>query len=169
MNTKNTNTTVAANKPHRTDLQSAGVEEITAALRELLADVFALFVKTKNFHWHMSGRHFRDFHLMLDDHADQLFAMVDPMAERARKLGGVTLRSIGDIARHQRIQDNSGPAVSAEGTLKELLLSNQELLKYLRATHETCDRHRDVATASLLENWIDETEQRSWFLYEITQ
>ena len=152
-----------------TDLAPAGAEEISAALRELLADVFALYVKTKNFHWHMNGRHFRDFHLMLDDQSDQLFAMIDPVAERTRKLGGMTLHSIADIAHNQRLQDNDEPLLSAEAMLKELFLNNQELTKYLRTTHEICDRHSDVATASLLENWIDETEQRSWFLYEIIE
>lgn len=115
----------------------------------------------------MSGRHFRDFHLMLDDQSDQLFAMIDPVAERTRKLGGTSLHSIGDIARNQRLPDNDVPDLAAEPMLKELLLNNQELTKYLRSTHEICDRHNDVATASLLENWIDETEQRTWFLYEI--
>jgi starvation-inducible DNA-binding protein len=149
------------------DLSSKGVEEISASLRELLADVFALYVKTKNFHWHMNGRHFRDFHLMLDDQSDQLFAMIDPVAERTRKLGGRSLHSIGDISRNQRLQDNDEPSLPAEAMLKQLLLDNQELTKYLRSTHEICDRHNDVATASLVEVWIDETERRTWFLYEI--
>jgi len=152
---------------HLSDLAPAGVEEISAALRELLADVFALYLKTKNFHWHMNGRHFRDYHLMLDAHGDQLFAMTDPIAERARKLGGITLRSIGDIARHQRLHDCDEPSLHADAMIKELLADNQELTKYLRATHEISDRHNDVATASLIENWIDETERRAWFLYEI--
>jgi starvation-inducible DNA-binding protein len=131
-----------------------------------LADVFALYVKTKNFHWHMSGPHFRDYHLMLDDQSDQLFAMVDPVAERIRKIGGIALHSIGDISRHQRLQDNDEPSLTAEAMLKELLSDNQALTRYLRGAHEVCDQHGDVATASLIENWIDETEQRSWFLYE---
>jgi starvation-inducible DNA-binding protein len=152
---------------HISDLAPAGTEEISNALRELLADVFALYVKTKNFHWHMNGRHFRDFHLMLDDQSDQIFAMIDPVAERTRKLGGRSLHSIGDISRNQRIQDNDQANLSAEAMLKQLLLDNQELTKYLSSTHEICDRHNDVATASLLENRIDETEQRTWFLYEI--
>jgi starvation-inducible DNA-binding protein len=151
------------------NLSSPGIEEISTALRGLLADVFALYVKTKNFHWHMSGRHFRDFHLMLDDQSDQLFAMIDPVAERTRKLGGRSLHSIGDISRNQRLQDNDEPHLAAEAMLKQLLLDNQELTGYLRSTHEICDRHNDVATASLLENWIDETEQRVWFLYEIVE
>jgi len=153
--------------PHLTDLAPTGAEEICPALRELLADVFALYVKTKNFHWHMTGRHFRDYHLLLDEHGEQLFAMTDPIAERARKLGGDALRSIGDIARHQRLHDSDERSLPAEGMIKELLQDNQELTKYLRSTHEICDRHNDVATASLIENWIDETERRSWFLYEI--
>jgi starvation-inducible DNA-binding protein len=154
---------------HLSDLAPAGIEEISAALRELLADVFALYVKTKNFHWHMTGPHFRDYHLLLDEHGDQLFEMTDPIAERGRKLGGTALRSIGDIARHQRIQDSDTPSLHAEAMLKELLQDNQELAKYLRSTHEICDRYNDVATASLLENWIDETERRAWFLFEIVK
>jgi starvation-inducible DNA-binding protein len=151
------------------DLSSKGVEELSASLRELLADVFALYVKTKNFHWHMTGPHFRDYHLLLDDHGDQIFAMTDDVAERIRKLGGVALRSIGDIARTQRLQDSDETSLSAEAMLKRLLSDNQELTKYLRATHEVCDKHNDVATASLIENWIDETERRSWFLYEMVK
>ena len=115
----------------------------------------------------MTGRHFRDYHLLLDEHGEQLFAMTDPIAERARKLGGDALRSIGDIVRHQRLHDSDERSLPAEGMIKELLQDNQELTKYLRSTHEICDRHNDVATASLIENWIDETERRSWFLYEI--
>lgn len=149
------------------DLTSIAVEEISTSLRELLADVFALYVKTKNFHWHMRGGHFRDYHLMLDDQSDQIFAMTDPVAERIRKLGGVALHSIGDIARHQRIADNDALGLDAREMLTNLLLSNQELTRYLRESHEVCDRHGDVATASLIENWIDETERRAWFLYEI--
>jgi starvation-inducible DNA-binding protein len=149
------------------DLTPAGVDQISSALRELLADVFVLYVKTKSFHWHISGRQFRDFHLMLDDQAEQLFAMIDPVAERARKLGGTTLRSIGDIAHHQRLQDDDTHGLSAEAMLRQLFLDNRELTQYLRSTHEICDRHNDVATASLVENWIDEAEQRVWFLYEI--
>jgi starvation-inducible DNA-binding protein len=151
------------------DLPPGGVEEISSALRELLADVFTLYVKTKNFHWHMNGSHFRDFHLLLDEHAARIFAMTDPIAERARKLGGAALRSIGDITRHQRLLDNDEPALSVATMLAELLLDNQELTAYMRAAHEICDRYNDTATASLLENWIDETEQRSWFLYEIVR
>jgi starvation-inducible DNA-binding protein len=146
-----------------------GVSEISEALRHLLADVFALYVKTKNFHWHMTGRHFRDYHLLLDEQGDQLFAMTDPMAERARKLGGTSLCSIGDIARHQRISDTDVSTLTADAMLSTLLSDNQELTRHLRESHEICDRHGDVATASLLENWIDETERRSWFLYEIVR
>jgi len=149
------------------DLSANGVEEISVSLRELLADVFALYVKTKNFHWHMTGPHFRDYHLLLDDHGDQIFAMTDDVAERIRKLGGVALRSIGDIARYQRLQDSDDASLTAEAMLGQLLADNQELSRYLRKTHAVCDQHNDVATASLIENWIDETERRSWFLYEI--
>ena len=150
-----------------TDLSRDGVEQITNELRQLLADVFALYVKTKNFHWHMTGPHFRDYHLLLDDHGDQIFAMTDDVAERIRKLGGVALRSIGDIARYQRLQDSDDASLTAEAMLGQLLADNQELSRYLRKTHAVCDQHNDVATASLIENWIDETERRSWFLYEI--
>ncbi len=139
------------------------------ALRPLLADVFALYVKTKNFHWHISGRHFRDYHLLLDEQAAQVLAMTDEIAERARKLGGTTLRSIGDIARHQRLRDNDADAVGALDMLCELRDDNRQLTRSLRLTHEVCERHDDVATASLIENWIDESERRSWFLREIAQ
>jgi starvation-inducible DNA-binding protein len=151
------------------DLSSQGVEEISISLRELLADIFALYVKTKNFHWHMVGPHFRDYHLLLDDHGDQIFAMTDVVAERIRKLGGVALRSIGEIARTQRLQDSDEISLAPEAMLRQLLADNQELIKYLRNTHEVCDQHNDVATASLIENWIDETERRSWFLYEMVK
>jgi starvation-inducible DNA-binding protein len=151
------------------DPSPAGVGELSEALKNLLADVFALYVKTKNFHWHMKGAHFRDYHLLLDEHGDQLFAMTDVIAERARKLGGESLRSIRDIARHQRLQDNDEPSLSAKVMLAELLADNREFTAYLRATHEICDRQNDVATASLIENWIDETERRSWFLHEIVR
>jgi starvation-inducible DNA-binding protein len=151
------------------NLTSQGVKEISASLRELLADVFALYVKTKNFHWHMTGPHFRDYHLLLDDHGDQIFAMTDVVAERIRKLGGVALRSIGDIARSQRLQDSDEPSLTPQAMLSQLLADNQELSRYLRTTHELCDHHNDVATASLIENWIDETERRSWFLYEMVE
>ena len=147
-------------------LDSEGVTAISGALRQLLADVFALYLKTKNFHWHMSGHHFRDYHLLLDEQAEQLFEMTDDIAERARKIGGTTLRSIGDISRHQRLKDNEDSHVSAPEMLAMLRDDNVELTAYLRSTHALCDEHKDVATASLIENWIDETERRSWFLNE---
>jgi starvation-inducible DNA-binding protein len=131
--------------------------------------VFALYLKTKNFHWHMSGSHFRDYHLLLDEHADQIFAMTDDIAERARKIGGTTLRSIGDVSRHQRLKDNNDESVPPREMLAELCADNLELTRFLRSTHEICDRHNDVATASLIEVWIDQTERRTWFLTEIVQ
>jgi starvation-inducible DNA-binding protein len=152
-----------------TDLSSDGVDAITESLRELLADVFALYMKTKNFHWHMSGHHFRDYHLLLDEHADQLFDMTDDIAERARKIGGTTLRSIGDIARNQRIKDNDEDFVAPLDMMAELSSDNQMLTRTLRAAHEICDQNNDVATASLIENWIDQTERRTWFLSETVQ
>jgi starvation-inducible DNA-binding protein len=152
-----------------TDLSRPEVEEISSALRQLLADVFALYVKTKNFHWHMSGPHFRDYHLLLDEHAEQIFAMTDAIAERARKIGGAALRSISDISRHQRLKDNNRELVAPKDMLVELCADSQHLTRSLRWTHEVCDRHYDVATASLIENWIDETERRTWFLSEIVR
>ena len=151
------------------DLSRDGVVEISSGLRQLLADVFALYVKTKNFHWHMTGRHFRDYHLLLDEHAEQVFAMTDDIAERARKIGGATLRSISDISRHQRLQDNNEESVTPKEMLAELFADNQQLTRSLRSTHEVCGKHNDVATASLIENWIDETERRTWFLAEIVR
>src|SRR4029077_19502824 len=150
-----------------TDLSREGVAEISTTLRQLLADVFALYVKTKNFHWHMSGRHFRDYHLLLDEHGEQIFAMTDDIAERARKIGGTTLHSIGDISKHQRLKDNNAERVAPEDMLSELRADNQELTRNLRSAHELCDKHNDVATTSLIENWIDDTERRAWFLSEI--
>jgi len=152
-----------------TDLKAAATRDITAAMNSILADVFALYLKTKNFHWHMSGPHFRDYHLLLDEHGDQLFAMTDPIAERVRKIGGTTLRSIGQIARLQRISDNDADYVEPEDMLAELREDNQDLTKRLREAHGTCDDHGDVATASLIENWIDETERRTWFLFEASR
>jgi len=149
-----------------TDLGSNAVRDIPAALAALLADVFALYVKTKNFHWHMSGAHFRDYHLLLDEQSDQIFAMTDPIAERSRKIGGTTIRSIGHIARQQRILDNDAEYVDPQDMLAELRSDNQQLAREMRRVHELCDEYGDVATASLLENWIDETERRNWFLYE---
>ncbi|HEY4282158.1 MAG TPA: DNA starvation/stationary phase protection protein [Chthoniobacterales bacterium] len=152
-----------------TDLSQEGVAEISAALREALADVFALYVKTKNFHWHMTGRHFRDYHLLLDEHSDQIFAMTDDIAERGRKIGGATIRSISDITRHQRLKDNNAEVVSPKDMLAELSADNQHLTRSLRATHEVCEKYGDVATASLVEVWIDQTERRTWFLSEIVR
>jgi len=152
-----------------TDLSGDAVEEISSNLRRLLADVFALYVKTKNFHWHISGRHFRDYHLLLDEQATQIFAITDTIAERARKIGGTTIRSISDIARNQRLKDNNKESVSPQEMIGELCEDNQQLTRSLRATHEICDRHNDVATASLIEVWIDESERRTWFLTEIMQ
>jgi starvation-inducible DNA-binding protein len=152
-----------------TDLTAEATRDISAALAGLLADVFAVYVKTKNFHWHMSGPHFRDYHLMLDEQGDQLFAMTDPIAERARKIGGTTLRSIGHIARIQRIADNDAEYVDPRDMLAELKDDNIRLTSAMREVHDTCDEYGDVATASLLEVWIDETERRSWFLFEATR
>jgi starvation-inducible DNA-binding protein len=150
-----------------TDLSRDGVAEISNALRPLLADVFALYMKTKNFHWHMGGVHFRDYHLLLDEHAEQIFAMTDDIAERARKIGQTTLRSISEIAKHQRLKDNNQEQVTPIDKLTELRGDNLELTKYLRAAHEVCENHNDVATTSLIENWIDQTERRTWFLSEV--
>ena len=150
-----------------TDLTGDAVVEISGALRKLLADVFALYVKTKNFHWHMSGDHFRDYHLLLDEQGTQIFAMTDDIAERARKIGGTTLRSIGDISRHQRLKDNDKEFVAPRDMLVELRGDNLQLTRELRSNHELCDKYNDVATASLIEVWIDETERRTWFLSEI--
>jgi starvation-inducible DNA-binding protein len=150
-----------------TDLDRKGVAAISGELRKLLADVFALYAKTKNFHWHMSGSHFRDYHLLLDEHSDQIFAMTDDIAERARKIGGLTLHSISDISRHQRLKDNNDDFVPPREMLAELLEDNQRLTQFMRATHEVCEQANDVATTSMLEVWIDQTERRTWFLYEI--
>jgi len=151
----------------RTDLSREAVVEISNELRQLLADVFVLYVKTKNFHWHMSGSHFRDYHLLLDEHGEQIFAMTDDIAERARKIGGTSLHSISDISRHQRLKDNNEDSVAPKDMLAELCSDNRHLTRFLRSTHEVCDRLNDVATASLIENWIDEAERRTWFLFEI--
>jgi len=151
------------------DLEPKAVKDITGALNKLLADVFALYLKTKNFHWHMSGPHFRDYHLLLDDHGDQIFAMTDDIAERVRKIGGTTVRSIGHIARLQRIADNDAEYVTPEDMLSELHEDEKALVLSMRAVHTLCDDAGDVATASLLENWIDQTQRRSWFLFEATR
>ena len=153
----------------RTDLTQAATKDITAAMNAILADVFALYVKTKNFHWHMSGPHFRDYHLLLDEHADQLFAMTDPIAERVRKIGGLTLTSIGRIARTQRVLDNDAEYVEPLDMIAELAEDNRTLAARLREAHDVCDEHRDIATASLIEVWTDETERRAWFLFETTR
>jgi starvation-inducible DNA-binding protein len=149
-----------------TDLGANATRDIAAALNGLLADVFALYLKTKNFHWHMSGPHFRDYHLMLDEQSDQVFAMTDVLAERVRKVGHLTIHSIGEISRNQRIADNDAPYVTPQDMLAELREDNAVLAKRLREAHGMIDEHNDVATTSLLEVFIDETERRSWFLYE---
>lgn len=148
------------------DLSLKRILEISTNLRQLLADVFGLYVKTKNFHWHMSGPHFRDYHLLLDEQAQQIFAMTDVIAERARKIGGTTLHSIGEISRLQNIKDNDEEVVAPRDMLVELLNDNQQLNRSLRSAHELCEYHGDVATTSLIEVWIDETEGRQWFLAE---
>ena len=152
-----------------TDLGSDAVRDISGALNILLADIFALYMKTKNFHWHISGPHFRDYHLLLDEQAAQIFATTDDIAERVRKIGGTTLRSIGHIARLQRIVDNDADYVTPQDMLAELRDDNIQLTAELRATHDVCDEHGDVAGASLIENWIDEAEGRTWFLYEASR
>jgi starvation-inducible DNA-binding protein len=163
-------TTAKSNTPRLqtpTDLGANATKDLSGALNALLADTFALYLKTKNFHWHMSGPHFRDYHLLLDDHGDQLFAMTDVIAERVRKVGGNTLRSIGDIARQQRIADNDAPYVTPDDMIAELRDDNQRFITAMREAHDVCEEHNDVGTASLLETYIDESEKRVWFLYEI--
>jgi starvation-inducible DNA-binding protein len=152
-----------------TDLKPKAVQDISGALSILLADMFALYLKTKNFHWHISGPHFRDYHLLLDEQGDQIFATTDAIAERVRKIGGTTLRSIGHIARLQRFLDNDADFVTPLDMLAELRDDNKQLVANLRETHGLCDEHGDVASASLLENWIDEAERRAWFLFEATR
>ncbi|WIM14117.1 DNA starvation/stationary phase protection protein [Enhydrobacter sp.] len=149
-----------------TDLGANATKDISGGLNILLADVFALYFKTKNFHWHVSGPHFRDYHLMLDEQADEIYAMGDPIAERVRKLGGMTIRSVGQITKLQRVLDNDAEYVTPEDMLAELREDNKQLTANMRTLHELCDEHNDVATASLIENWIDETEKRTWFLFE---
>lgn len=148
------------------DLGPEAAKDIGGAMNAVLADVFALYLKTKNFHWHMTGPHFRDYHLLLDEQADQIFAMTDPIAERVRKVGARTLTSIGHIAQLQRVEDNDADYVEASDMLSELRGDNSELAARLRAAHDVCDEHHDIATASLIETWIDETERRAWFLFE---
>jgi len=152
-----------------TDLSTNATRDISGALNALLADMFALYLKTKNFHWHMSGPHFRDYHLLLDEHGDQIFATTDAIAERVRKIGGTTLRSIGHISRLKRLEDNDAEFVTPMDMLAELRDDNKRLTASLRETHDVCDEHGDVATTSLLEVWIDEAERRTWFLFEATR
>ena len=174
-NTKTSNSRKASDLRQRreaplrtpTDLTRSATKDISGALNAILADVFALYVKTKNFHWHMSGPHFRDYHLLLDEQADQLFAMTDPLAERVRKIGGLTLRSIGHISRIQRVLDNDAEYVEPLDMIAELADDNKTMAARLREVHNVCDEHRDMATASLIEVWIDEAEGRTWFLSEI--
>src|SRR5499427_2680594 len=152
-----------------TDLGANATKELAGGLNILLADVFALYLKTKNFHWHVSGPHFRDYHLLLDDQATQIDAMADPIAERVRKLGGNTIRSVGQIKKLQRVLDNDADYVTPDDMLAELREDNKQFARNMRILHEVCDEHNDVATASLIENWIDETEQRTWFLFEASR
>ena len=163
---KNVKSRQAAALATPTDLGANATKDISGGLNILLADVFALYFKTKNFHWHVSGPHFRDYHLMLDEQADEIYAMGDPIAERVRKLGGTTIRSIGQITKLQRLLDNDADYVTPEDMLAELRDDNKQLTANMRTLHELCDEHNDVATASLIENWIDETEKRTWFLFE---
>jgi starvation-inducible DNA-binding protein len=151
------------------DLRAAATRDITGAMNAILADVYAIYLKTKNVHWHMSGPHFRDYHLLLDEQGDQLFAMTDPIAERVRKVGGTTLRSIGHIARTQRVLDNDADYVEPQDMLAELREDNKTLAASLREAHGVCEEHSDIATASLIEVWIDETERRTWFLFEASR
>ena len=169
MNPRDPKTLQTAALQTPTDLGSNAVRDIAGALSILLADMFALYLKTKNFHWHMSGPHFRDYHLMLDEHSDQIFATTDAIAERARKIGGTTLRSIGHIGRLQRIEDNDADFVTPLDMLAELRDDNKQLTASLRETHDLCDEHGDVATTILIEVWIDEAERRTWFLFEASR
>jgi starvation-inducible DNA-binding protein len=152
-----------------TDLEPEAVRDLAGALNVLLADMFALYLKTKNFHWHVSGPHFRDYHLLLDEQSEQIFVTTDDIAERVRKIGGTTLRSIGHVSRLQRAIDNDADYVTPMNMLAELGEDNKQLTARMRETHDLCDGHGDVATAGLLENWIDEAERRSWFLFELTR
>ena len=157
---------IAASLDTPTDLSDAAVREVSVALNELLADAFALYLKTKNFHWHVSGPHFRSYHLLFDEQASEIFATTDELAERVRKLGGSTLRSIGDVSRHQTIKDNEKPFVAPGEMLRELMADNKAMAAHMRKAHALADKHEDVATASLLETFIDATEKRTWFLFE---
>ena len=163
---KNVKARQSANLATPTDLGANATKDISGGLNILAADVVALWMKTKNFHWHVSGPHFRDYHLLLDDQSDQIYAMVDPIAERARKLGGKALHSIGQVKKLQRVLDNDADYVTPQDMLAELREDNKQLARNMRSLHEVCDEHNDVATASLIENWIDETERRTWFLFE---
>jgi len=163
---KNVKARQSANLATPTDLGANATKDIAGGLAILAADVVALWMKTKNFHWHVSGPHFRDYHLLLDDQSDQIYAMIDPIAERSRKLGGKALHSIGQVKKLQRVLDNDADYVSPQDMLAELREDNKQLAKNMRVLHEVCDEHNDIATASLIENWVDETEQRTWFLFE---
>ena len=166
---KNVKARQSANLATPTDLGANATKDITGGLAILAADVVALWMKTKNFHWHVSGPHFRDYHLLLDDQATQIYAMSDPIAERVRKLGGNTIRSVGHIKKLQRVLDNDADYVTPLDMLAELREDNKQLARNLRTLHEVCDEHNDIATASLIENWVDETERRAWFLFESTR
>ncbi|MCK1599525.1 DNA starvation/stationary phase protection protein [Bradyrhizobium sp. 164] len=164
-----TNNKVSPDLDTPTDLPPDGVKKVSQALNVLLADAFALYLKTKNFHWHISGRHFRDYHLLLDEQSDQIFATTDQLAERVRKIGGTTLRSIGQVAKLQTIKDNNEDYVPPREMLRELMQDNKHVAAAMRKAHEVCDEAGDVASASILENFIDETERRTWFLFEATR
>jgi starvation-inducible DNA-binding protein len=166
MNVRDAKVLKSASLRTPTDLKADAVRDISGALNILLADMFGLYLKTKNFHWHMSGPHFRDYHLLLDEQGDQIFASTDAIAERVRKIGGTTLRSIGHISRLQRILDNDADFVTPMDMLAELRDDNKQLTMKMRETHDLCDEYGDVATAGLLENWVDEAERRTWFLFE---
>lgn len=167
MSTKTPKIAAEMNTP--TDLSADAVDKVAKALNGLLADAFALYLKTKNFHWHLSGRHFRDYHLMLDEQSDQIFATTDPLAERVRKIGGRTIRSIGEIAKLQTIKDNDEAYVPPVAMLRELMNDNKKMAAAMRKAHDVCDDAKDVASASLLENYIDDTERRTWFLFEASR
>ena len=169
MSTHTPDSTKAAKTNVSDGFTSEQIKNLSSVLNALAADVFALYLKTKNFHWHMSGPHFRDYHLLLDEQGDQLFAITDAIAERVRKIGGTTIRSIGDIARRKRLPDNDADYVDPQDMLAELCDDNKRLTSILREVHHTVEGHGDVATASLVENWIDETERRTWFLFESTR
>jgi starvation-inducible DNA-binding protein len=169
MDAKNDNVLGTSRLATPTDLKANAVRDISGALNVLLADMFGLYMKTKNFHWHVSGAHFRDYHLLLDEQATQIFATTEDIAERVRKIGGMTLRSIGQISRSQRIFDNDADYVTPLDMLAELRDDNKQLVASMRETHGLCDEHGDVASASLLENWIDEAERRTWFLFEASR